>query len=138
MNWSRNMSCFTLLVGTAIGCSVEPDAASESLSANGQALLEVQAAPADALCLRITTTGTYRTDRRQIPLITGEATQLTLQGLPIGDVVLVGEAFDVPCAKVTTGKAPKYASEAAYANLAEGLRPKIKLVLNLNGEADVG
>ena len=84
----------------AVGCST-PTASSSStlhpLPANtGGAILKVEDAPSDVLCVEIDTSD-YRTPQVRVDVTPGSSTVIPVAPLNPGTVYLWGQAYDQPC-----------------------------------------
>lgn len=95
MRFSR--PCCLLLAAAIIACGGAPPQGELTATAR----FDLQQAPADAVCVQITVTGATRTVTRSFGLATGQSTaSLTASGLPIGAVVVTGNAYGVLCGSV--------------------------------------
>jgi hypothetical protein len=72
-----------------------------------------------------------------LPLTPGDKPAIVLQGLPVGDVSFLGEAFATPCAAVQVDSRPSYISDVIDAFLDVTSRTPLKMLLKVNGEADL-
>lgn len=139
---SRLLGSFALITGAlaaAAGCesSTTPDQqVSVGAEDTGTISLELTHAPADAACLRLTVKGPT-VAVRSFSLTTTQKTTLTAVGLPLGDVVVTGEAFGTACNSLTTESVATYVSDAASATLVDGQTASIALALHKAGSANI-
>jgi beta-glucosidase len=103
----------------------------------GAARLTLGAAPADALCLRVTAAGS-RAVTRAFDLTPGRAAALLMDRLPTGGVSFAAEAFAVGCAALTGGDVPRWVSDPAVVTIAPAEIAEVALLLRRNGRAQVG
>src|SRR5438128_2531198 len=88
-------------------------------------------------CIRITTVGATRTVSHDFNVpATGAAHSVALRGLPTGDVLVFGTAFDVACAELAS-RHPTWVAETVRQTLGGGAISTITLVFHPNGEATV-
>ena len=134
---TRSMSVPVLLAALLSSCGGEiGDGGGDQAEAVGLVALAVTNAPADAGCLRITATGAT-TAVRNFGLKPGQSSTLMLGGLPVGRVVLTGEAFNSSCGAVKEQSVASWVSAAVTVMLAPGQAASVALVLNRPGQATV-
>jgi hypothetical protein len=122
-------------LSAAAGCSkrVSPGGGDQA----GIATFALASAPADAVCLQVTVTGS-RQVVRSIDLTAGQSTTFTLTGLPLGMVTFAESAFGVACAAVTPDSVPTWISDPVPATLVAGVAAHVTIVLHRNaGQAIV-
>ena len=102
----------------------------------GLVALAVTNAPADAGCLRITAVGAT-TAVRNFGLKPGQSSILMLGGLPVGAVVLTGQAFNSACGAVKEQSVASWVSPAVSVMLAPGQAARVTLALARPGQATV-
>src|SRR5262249_32276501 len=104
----------------------------------GVATVAITQAPADVLCVRITVAGSSRTVTRDVDVMPGQSTELTIGGLPLGSDAFSGEAFSVGCAAVMTGAVPNWVGDSVTATVVVSPPVAVALVLRRNGRAAIG
>jgi hypothetical protein len=104
----------------------------------GSIQVGLTAAPADALCLAITITGS-RTVSKSIDLTPGQPTSFTIDRLPLGIVEIDGAAFASACASAGPGNSPIYVAAAPVSIRIDGeVVQQVLLALIRNGKLGVG
>ncbi|HVY31420.1 MAG TPA: hypothetical protein VHB79_32930 [Polyangiaceae bacterium] len=138
---SRLLGSFVLITGAlaaAAGCesAAAPDQqVSIGAEDTGTITLDLAKAPSDAACLRLTVKGATVAVRSFT--LTTPTLPLTASGLPLGDVVVTGEAFGTACSQITTESVATYVSDATSATLLDGQTASIALVLHKAGSANI-
>ena len=131
-----------LLAGALLaaqGCSSsestgeQSDVAAEDM---GSVSIELKRAPNDAACLRLTADGAT-TVAHTFDLTPGQASTLSMGGLPLGQVVFTAEAFSSACASVTAQSIATYNSDAVTAMIQPNITASIALGLHTPGSANV-
>src|SRR6266481_2378092 len=104
-----------------LGCRAELPLAEPTLRA------EFVAAPA-VRCIRITAVGATRNVSRDFAASAGSTAQsVVLGGLPTGDVLVSGRAFDVACTELAT-QHPTWVADTVRQTLGAGANVTIALV----------
>jgi hypothetical protein len=101
----------------------------------GQIRLRLVQAPPEVNCVRLTVRGA-RVAERQLPTSTPGTDTLLLEGLPLGPVSVVAEAFAEACGNLT-GRTPLWVTEPVLANIKVTPPVEIDLVFHRNGRAEV-
>jgi hypothetical protein len=83
----------------------------------GEAEVSLTNAPTDVSCLRLTVAGPMRTEVRKFPLNSGQRTLFRLNGLPVGNVSFVADAFPMNCNQSLSGVSPTWFSEPVAVRL---------------------
>jgi hypothetical protein len=102
----------------------------------GSARIAITSMPMNALCLRLTVTGS-RTDVQTFPVGPGADAEFELDALPVGRDSFLAEAFSVPCANVTEHRAPRGQSESTAGLISAGDTARVDLVMSLGTETRV-
>jgi hypothetical protein len=126
----------SLLVTGLVACASEQaDDAAEGPT--GQAQLAIQVVPSDALCVEITAAGN-RTVQRSFDLAPGAAAQLSMNGLPTGQVAFSALTYNEPCGGTRTS-APTWTSPSPVTAVisSQQVTPVI-IPLRRNGQAGIG
>jgi hypothetical protein len=132
------------LAGSMPGCGSDKPAVGLGADSNdadvgGVAIALIQA-PSDALCLRVTSTGS-RTVSRLFPLTPGATPVLLMERLPSGVNQLDAQAFALTCAGLTAPPAasPTWVAEApVFIHIDSGVLAEASLKMIRNGRASVG
>jgi len=104
---------------------------------SGSVELALTAVPADAACLRVTAKGS-RTETRLFPLTAGTSATFALERLPVGALVVDGQAYSVACSAIGSTSIPAYVAEQPVATHIEPFGVvNIALKLIRNGRAAV-
>ena len=132
MTRAGGRASFILPAIALTGCLLEPE--TDDI---GTAEVAIAQAPTDALCLRITVTGT-RTAGRSVDLATGQSTgALTLGGLPLGTSTFSADAFAVACSAVAPSSVATWVAAPVTVTLFAGVTANVSLVMRRNGQAVV-
>jgi len=89
------------------------------------------ASAASVGCVRITTAGAMRTVSHDFP---GTGDTFVLRQVPVGDVVIAGNAYDATCESLTT-QHPTWVASPVLQTLPPGGNPIVALSFHPNGEA---
>src|SRR5690349_9773039 len=103
------------------GCAFE---GADDEGAVSAALSEV---PAGVACVRMTSRSQGRARTHEASVVPGEETELRFDGLPIGEVELVADAFNQPCGSLTEESAPTWLSDPLTATITPGIVTPIEL-----------
>jgi hypothetical protein len=99
--------------------------------------IAVAAGPPDAACLRVTVAGSGASTVRTIDLMPGASTMRTLGGLPVGQVTVSGEAFNVACPALSSASAPTWVSDPAPAFLTAGTPVPVQITMRPAGQINI-
>lgn len=108
----------------------------QDIEAKAEAVVALSTVPPDVGCVAITVAGKVSSQSR-FDVVAGQPAQLRMSGLPVGPASFVGEAFDGPCAQVSTGAIASWVGEPVSALLSAGKTSFVQLVLRPNGRATV-
>lgn len=118
------------------GCS-DAGTPSEGTEETGSLSLQLTRVPANAACLQIDINGS-RSVTRRIDLSPTEQDTMQLDGLPIGQLSVSGQAYASACNAVLPTAVPSYAVEKAIvAEVRPGVVTSIVLNLLANGRAGI-
>jgi hypothetical protein len=117
-------------------CSSGASAPAGDREMQGSATVTLTQVPENVACIDVNVVGARSADRR-FPVKAGQSTVLTLNGLPTGDVVFYGSAFDGACGAIGPGASPSWVGDPVSAQLSPGVSASIILVLRSNGRAVV-
>jgi len=113
-----------VLVLGAFACGQDAPGGSPDPEVDARTLLT---APAGVRCIRIVAAGVIRTETKLFGIGEGEQPkELVLQGLPTGDVLFAGDAFDVPCASIASAR-PTWIAEPVTQRLEPGVPATVML-----------
>jgi hypothetical protein len=99
----------------------------------GEIQLSLTSIPSDALCLRVTVTGT-REVQRLFDLTPGRGTLLTMSGVPEGTVTVTEEAFGQRCETVTESSTANWVTEEPVpATVTAGRTTQVTVTLRRTG-----
>ncbi|MGZ3419539.1 MAG: hypothetical protein ACXWUG_05045 [Polyangiales bacterium] len=115
------------------GCSVSSDEPAEPTAEATAAIAKV---PADGSCVDITVVGTRTVDLK-FDLTPGDASTLSLGGLPVGSVTVTARAFNSACSAVTAASIPTWLSNPTSATLVAAVKTPITVKLYRNGSSDL-
>jgi PA domain len=101
----------------------------------GQIRLRLVQTPPEVNCVQLTVRGA-RVARRLLPADTPGTDTLLLEGLPLGPVSVVSEAFSELCNNIV-GRVPLWVTEPVMANIKVTPPIEIDLVFHRNGRAEV-
>lgn len=103
------------------------------------ATFDIQQAPSDAVCVQVTVTGATRAVTKGFTLTQGQSTaSLTASGLPIGAVVISGNAYNVLCGQVNGSTQATWLVNPVAATFTAAGPNNASLVLTRNGQATLG
>jgi endonuclease G len=102
----------------------------------GQIRISITAVPVGIECLRIEGQG-KRDVAQDFPLTPGQNATLEMAGLPIGSVVMLGQAFASTCTALTPQSVADWISDAVEVEVKPGSVADVALVLRRNGRANV-
>jgi hypothetical protein len=128
--------CTLLSSLVLFGCSSSGNGSGAGEGATASAVFAITNAPGDAACLQASVDGS-RAVSQQFPLIPGQNTTFTLQGLPVGSVVFSEQAFAESCTAVTPASIPTWLSDPLTTTLTAGVPAQVTIVLRRNGQATV-
>jgi hypothetical protein len=105
----------------------------------GRVTLALTAPPADAVCLRLTTTSTTTGLKvvKMIGLTAGMNSQ-QVSNLPTGTVTMLGEVFNVLCPNVVATSPMTWASDELTVTIPTDRVPRVVLILNRLAKVNVG
>jgi hypothetical protein len=102
------------------------------------AQFDIQQAPSDALCVQLTVTGASRAVSRSFNLSAGQSTtSLTASGLPIGAVVVTGNAYGVLCGQINPSTTVNWIVTPLDVTITVAGPTVVALVLARNGQATI-
>jgi hypothetical protein len=124
-----------LALGTALGCDRSaPNTDPDLLT--GRIQVAIATAPADGTCIQIDVAGT-RSVARNFDVTPGQATVLSLGGLPLGAVTVSANAFAGACASLTSTSVPSWVGTPVTTTLLAGVIGNVVITLIRNGRLAV-
>jgi len=102
----------------------------------GEATATITQVPAGVACIQIQVVGT-RTVIKNVDVMTGQSTVVSLPNLPAGPDTFSAVAFAVPCS-VSNGAVANWASDPVVATVAAGGVTPVTLAMHAVGGANVG
>jgi hypothetical protein len=122
------------------GCGAASGGAATDDGQVGSVERALEQGPSDAVCLRLTVANetTQQKVIRTQALTPGAASKFTFTGLPLGQVGILGEAFNVACASITATTPFTWTSDLLTTVLTPDTTPALTLVLNKAAKANIG
>jgi hypothetical protein len=122
----------------SLGCGEEAPAASSEEEMLGSVELEIMQAPVDAQCLRLTVDSELTLQKVvRTQGLTAATTRFAFSGLPLGQVGILGEAFNVTCPNITANTPMTWTSARTVVTLLPNAVTAVNLILNPAGKANV-
>jgi hypothetical protein len=134
-SWAGGASWILALVAACVPEVSVEDTPPGTASAEpvGEIQLTLTAIPSDALCLRVTVTGTQQV-QRLFDLMPGGGALLTMSGVPEGPVTVSEEAFGQKCQSLTEHSTPTWVTEAPVpATVTAGRTTQVSITLRRTG-----
>jgi hypothetical protein len=131
-DWLKNWLGLLVVALALTACSggAPPGGGDEQV---GAAHFLVREVPAGVYCLVVVARGA-RTETQHFDLVPGEAASLRFGGLPLGNNVFTGRAYNEACADVTADDTPSYVSDDVAATIELGVVSEVRLFLKQNGQ----
>ncbi|APR88638.1 Multiple EGF-like-domain protein 3 precursor [Minicystis rosea] len=119
---------------SVMGCSNQDDGDQNT----GMAQIAISQVPFDGSvgCIAVTATGNHVVTR-SVDVSPGQSTVFDMNGLPVGTVSFLGNAYQGPCAAVTPASSPTWISDAVLASVNNVQPVMVHLTMHRSGKADV-
>jgi hypothetical protein len=133
-NTARGLFALTAAASALAACGSDRG---DALESTGVATAAITSVPSDVACIDITVTGNRVADRR-FDVTPGHSSVLALNGLPIGNVTFLGQAYATPCNAITSASVPTWVSDPMSVTLVSAVSSNLTLSLHHNGTSTVG
>lgn len=138
MRFSRASSILSFAAALAACSSASHSLGNrDSFESTGRAFVGLQSVPSDVHCVTIAFVGA-RTETRSIDVTAGDSAVYAFDGLPVGAVSVTGRAYDGGCSAVAASTVPTWIGKPVLATLSSDASTRIDLLLEKNGQAQVG
>jgi hypothetical protein len=104
----------------------------------GSARLEIQVVPSGVQCIRINLTAGGASRSNTFSVQAAQTASFAIPSIPSGSAVFSGEAFNLPCAQVTSNSLPTWTAAPVTVPIASGAVASVNLVMKVVGSATVG
>lgn len=108
----------------------------------GTIQIALTVAPADALCLRLTLDfangAPNLVTTKALSTTNAALNTVTLASLPLGEVGILGEAFNVACTAITPATPATWVADRQVATLVPDFSPAVALTLRRTGRVNIG
>ncbi len=96
-------------------------------------------APGGVVCIQLVASNAVRSASKTFTVAPGQSTiSLTMTGIPTGNVLFSGQAFNIACGAITTGAVPTWVADDVTANVNASGTASVQLKFRGNGSANVG